>query len=98
MLFEPTYALWGQLKAREELSGFVLIGGSALALQIGHRRSEDLDFAWPHGSLPRAALQKLLESVPDTTFIANPNEAQLQEAADACLDLNDYRQDSGFNK
>jgi hypothetical protein len=93
MLLEPTYALWEQIKAREELSGFILIGGSALALRIQHRRSEDLDFAWPHGTLPRAELQKLIASVPGTGFIPNANEAQLLEASEACLELDDYRQD-----
>ncbi len=27
-----------------ELSSFSLVGGTALSLQIGHRKSEDLDF------------------------------------------------------
>lgn len=27
-----------------ELSNFVLVGGTSLSLQIGHRKSDDLDF------------------------------------------------------
>lgn len=43
-----------QVLAQEPLmQGFVLIGGSALSIQIGHRLSEDLDF-W----LPGAAMSK----------------------------------------
>jgi hypothetical protein len=32
------------LKINAKLSGFYLSGGTALALQLGHRVSEDLDF------------------------------------------------------
>jgi predicted nucleotidyltransferase component of viral defense system len=43
-----------QALAKEPLmDGFVLIGGTALSIQIGHRLSEDLDF-W----LPAAAMSK----------------------------------------
>ncbi len=43
-----------QVLAQEPLMrGFVLIGGTALSIQIGHRLSEDLDF-W----LPSAAMSK----------------------------------------
>ena len=43
-----------QVLAQEPLmQGFVLIGGTALSIQIGHRLSEDLDF-W----LPGAAMSK----------------------------------------
>jgi hypothetical protein len=44
MLIEATQRLWEIFKEKPELNGFVLIGGSALALQFHHRRSEDLDF------------------------------------------------------
>jgi predicted nucleotidyltransferase component of viral defense system len=30
-----------------EISDYLLVGGTALALNIEHRISEDLDFAWP---------------------------------------------------
>jgi hypothetical protein len=42
-----TDRIWTFLKEQPSLSGFVLIGGTALALQIAHRRSEDLDLAYP---------------------------------------------------
>ena len=35
--------LWQQLKPVSEL-GFVLYGGTAIALQLGHRQSIDFDF------------------------------------------------------
>jgi hypothetical protein len=38
------------------LTGGILIEGTALALRIGHRKSKDLDFAFPAERLPRAAI------------------------------------------
>lgn len=41
---EGTLELLIQLQSEEYLSDFVLVGGTALSLQIGHRKSIDLDF------------------------------------------------------
>lgn len=46
VLIPETEALWHYLKGREALRGFVLLGGSGLALQIQHRLSKDLGFVW----------------------------------------------------
>jgi hypothetical protein len=74
------------------LAGFVLIGGSALALHIHHRISEDLDFAWPYGRLPRESLQTLIEGEPSLDYVLDQNEVALREAEDANLDLADFAQ------
>ena len=92
MLQESTAKLWKALSSKPELAGFVLIGGSALALHIHHRISEDLDFAWPYGRLPRESLQRLIEGEPSLDFVLDQNEAALREAEDANLDLADYAQ------
>lgn len=39
-----TLDLLSMLMEDERLSNFILVGGTALALQIGHRKSIDLDF------------------------------------------------------
>lgn len=39
-----TLAILKELMAERSLDDFVLVGGTALALQIGHRKSVDLDF------------------------------------------------------
>lgn len=39
-----TLELLKELSARPEMSGLRLVGGTALALQYGHRQSIDLDF------------------------------------------------------
>lgn len=48
------------LSQAEELEGFTLIGGTALALQIGHRRSLDFDFALFGGQLPGFHLDQMI--------------------------------------
>jgi hypothetical protein len=42
ILPEPQRRLWGEL--RDTPQAFVLYGGTALALRLGHRQSEDFDF------------------------------------------------------
>lgn len=41
---KATQETFGRLKDDHRLACFSLVGGTALALQIGHRISEDLDF------------------------------------------------------
>jgi hypothetical protein len=40
----PHWSLLNQIQAIDEFSQLRLVGGTALALQLGHRRSIDLDF------------------------------------------------------
>lgn len=49
-----TLATLKQLLGDEKLLGFILVGGTALALQIGHRMSVDIDlFATKEFDKPR---------------------------------------------
>ncbi|HEV8082975.1 MAG TPA: nucleotidyl transferase AbiEii/AbiGii toxin family protein [Chitinophagaceae bacterium] len=41
---EPLWKLLKNLSILPDLQNFCLVGGTALALQLGHRKSEDLDF------------------------------------------------------
>ncbi len=56
-----TFALLAKLMKDPELSEFNLAGGTSLSLQIGHRRSIDLDLFTEHG-FDTFALNKHLES------------------------------------
>lgn len=56
-----TKRLLDAISSCPEISWFTLIGGTALALSWGHRRSEDLDFAIPKGSLPRDTCRTILD-------------------------------------
>ncbi len=44
--------------------GFVLVGGTALALHLGHRRSDDLDFFCPEGFDQNALIEQFQQSYP----------------------------------
>jgi|CXWL01.1.fsa_nt_gi hypothetical protein len=53
-----------EVLAQEPLmKGFVLIGGTALSIQIGHRLSEDLDFWLPATSLSKERVDSILSNV-----------------------------------
>jgi hypothetical protein len=89
-----TERVWGFLKRQSGLGGFVLVGGSALALRLRHRLSEDLDLVWPERRLPATRLEAL-RRVADTTgvqFERQDDEATVQQFADAGLALEDYQQ------
>jgi hypothetical protein len=53
-------AILNILSRAPELQGFTLIGGTALALQIGHRVSLDFDFARFGGLLPGTSIDQLM--------------------------------------
>ena len=60
---EATQKNFSRLKDDPRLAGFTLVGGTALALQIGHRMSLDLDFNLFGQKLPIKAIDGLLEDL-----------------------------------
>jgi len=54
-----TAEMFAEIRENPLLKPFILIGGTALSLHIGHRISEDLDFVTLQPKLPRAALKQL---------------------------------------
>lgn len=89
-----TLALWQRLEREPALSGFYLLGGTALALKIGHRSSEDLDFAWPELNLPRQridAFQRVLER-DGWELCRDDSDDSYDEFQIAGLDLHDFQQ------
>ncbi|HCN78409.1 MAG TPA: hypothetical protein DIT13_14600 [Verrucomicrobiales bacterium] len=100
MLRPDTLELWQFLENQPALQGFVLVGGSALALRIRHRVSEDLDFAWPGLKLPRARLEALLHLSDGKGFHARRRDdpGALDEFEIAGMDLHDYQQDFLVNE
>ena len=91
LLPEPTRNLWLKLRKEPLLKDAILIGGTALTLRIGHRRSEDLDFAFLSEKLPNPAIDLLLRKFPDWT--RNDNLASYDEFLIAGQSLHDYQQD-----
>ena len=91
LLPDATKSLWLRLSQEPLLKDALLIGGTALALRIGHRRSEDLDFTFLSEKLPTANVALLLRKFPDWT--RNDNLASYDEFLIAGQSLHDYQQD-----
>lgn len=62
ILPENTQEILDRLKKTDYISGFYLTGGTGLAMQIGHRQSDDLDFFTENEFKPES-LQKGLEKI-----------------------------------
>jgi hypothetical protein len=56
----PVYELLAQQRA---LENFVLVGGTAMALQLGHRLSEDLDFWLPAERISPYAVDRMMNEL-----------------------------------
>ena len=54
---------FARLKNDHRLAGFTLVGGTALAIQIGHRISEDLDFNFFGQKLPVGRIDSILDEL-----------------------------------
>jgi len=61
------------LKERSLLEGFYLAGGTGLALQLGHRRSLDLDF-FRQGSFNDAQLLQQLQRFPEFSLTGRDHQ------------------------
>lgn len=79
----------------DEIKNFLLVGGTALALQIAHRLSEDLDFAFPEKKLDRKLIATITNQLTDlgkNVAYNNPVDA-IDDAINDGIDLDDYQQD-----
>ena len=91
-----TRAVFEHLRAEPLLRDFTLIGGTALALQIGHRLSQDLDFAFVGSTLPARALRTVLANARAKSFTTQDmlSPAQLQQTRiNLGVDLHEWVQD-----
>jgi predicted nucleotidyltransferase component of viral defense system len=86
--------LWQRLAHEPLLNGFVLIGGTALSLRIGHRVSEDLDFAYLGDLLPTLRLRQLgrILNKEGIHFELNQDIRAEQDFIDSGLLLEDHQQ------
>ncbi|MCX6936656.1 MAG: nucleotidyl transferase AbiEii/AbiGii toxin family protein [Verrucomicrobia bacterium] len=66
-------ALWPQLRPISEL-GFILYGGTSIALRLGHRRSVDFDF-FTSGPVDRTQLRKVLPFLSTSQVLQDKGEA-----------------------
>jgi hypothetical protein len=95
MLTPEAERLWEWLQQQPGLSGFILIGGSALSLRINHRFSESLDLTCLAEKLPTKRLKTVHAAAATAGFVLQPDddEAALVEFSDGGLELHDYQQD-----
>lgn len=90
-----TAALFAEIQGNSLLNPFILIGGTALSLHIGHRVSEDLEFITLLPKLPRPALKQLERELENNghriTHQINP--VAYDDFQNAGLELSDSSQD-----
>ena len=67
---EQTRQVFDHLSANELLRNFTLIGGTALALQINHRKSEDLDFWLPAEKMNKEVISATVRLAQKAGFVA----------------------------
>ena len=93
-----TQAVFSRMAASELTQGFLLIGGTALALHIAHRFSNDLDFIFceRNGKLPTARIDALIKSLREQGCKADLVIDSAQESAfriNSGERLSDYARD-----
>lgn len=95
LLPPATRRLWSRIESDPLLGGFYLIGGTALSLSIQHRRSEDLDLAWPGLKLPNERVKALRNALQSEGWKLERNDSQesYEEFLIAGMELHDYQQD-----
>ncbi len=65
---ERTRRVYEALAKEPLMKGFVLIGGTALSLQLGHRLSEDLDFWLPEERMSKEQVDVILSKLGSIGF------------------------------
>lgn len=94
-----TRAVFDALAGNPRMGGFTLIGGTALALQIDHRKSEDLDFWLPAGRLDKSALAAIVRDLKQRGLRVEPATAhdRIVQARINGVDLLAVAQDYAIN-
>lgn len=93
-----TQSLYRALVAQNKdhlLDDFLLIGGTALTMRIGHRTSEDLDFAIGTQRLPTKKIQTLLARLEQAGFkiVDATNPGTRDDFENDGLEIENYQQD-----
>jgi predicted nucleotidyltransferase component of viral defense system len=62
-LTENASGILNKLSLINDISDYTFVGGSALAILVGHRISEDLDFMFSGSSLDRRKIERILKNI-----------------------------------
>lgn len=80
---EKTAVLFEKIARLPFISRFTLVGGTALALQIGHRQSEDLDFIYDGEKIPTTSIKReISKQFPKYRLIREEKDYQLDFLVD----------------
>lgn len=93
-------ALFDTLRDSPELRGVTLMGGTGLALQIGHRISHDFDFASFTGTIPVRQIDSLiarLKQEGDSARLITSSDQVSRFKINTGLNLLDYARDYVIN-
>ena len=98
-MLEITRTVYTRLSKFPEISKFILVGGTALSLQVNHRLSEDLDFASLDEKLDRPAIKNIVFSLKKEGYeiLETTPISAIEEFANEGLDLDDFHQDYLIN-
>lgn len=90
-----TLALFKRLSRIDTISAFTLIGGTALAINELHRRSEDLDFVTTDKRLDRMAIAGIIDALREQgcQVSLQDNPVQRHEFEESGLNIDDYHRD-----
>ena len=90
---EPTtLELLKRIQSIPELNDTRLVGGTSLALQLGHRKSVDLDF-FGHIDLPSFELRSLLAQSFDITVVNESRNINIYNVENVKVDFVNYQYD-----
>ena len=70
----PLFQVLSDLSRLPELSNFSLVGGTALSLQIGHRKSDDLDFFTDRSFVIQEVKNAILRYNPEVVFLSETKQ------------------------
>lgn len=75
---EVTAVLLERFSGFAFMQKFTLVGGTALALQLGHRQSEDLDFLFDGEKIPATSIKRsIAKQFPDYRLLREERDYQL---------------------
>src|SRR3546814_9593882 len=76
---DDTKRLFDWFSKLEAARKFILIGGTAMAIHVGHRQSEDLDLVYTDGHLPPGLIRQILAKAAAAGFSVVDGSDDLRE-------------------
>jgi hypothetical protein len=97
---KATAEVFLRLQHEPLLHPFILIGGTALSLHLGHRQSENLNFVSVTFKLPRTTLQQLFDALQSEGYEVEDNDDYdaVFEFLNAGMELHEYSHTILVNK